>query len=135
MALMTMESTGQYLSFMLDEELFALNISTVREVLDFTKITKVPRMPDFVLGVINLRGSVVPVIDMRMKFNMPAGEKIVNTCIVIIEVFISGETLVLGMLVDSVKEVFELEQEYIEPPPKIGVKLNMEFIKGMGKTR
>ena len=129
----TMMETGQYLSFTLDTELFAIDIVKVREVLDYTKITKVPRMPDFMLGVINLRGNVVPVIDMKKKFGMPPVEKTVNTCIVIVEISMGGEYLILGALVDSVQEVFELEPDQIEPPPRIGVRLRTEFIKGMGK--
>ncbi len=123
----------QYLTFTLDDELFALDISTVREVLDYTKITKIPGMPDFMVGVINLRGTVVPVIDMRMKFGMCRAERTVNSCIIIIEIFLNDGLTVMGVLVDSVQEVFELEPGMIEPPPKIGVRLNTEFIKGMGK--
>jgi purine-binding chemotaxis protein CheW len=125
--------TTQYLTFKLDEEIFALDISKVREVLDFTTITKVPRTPDFMRGVINLRGSVVPVIDMRLKFGMPATEKTVNTCIIIVEISLDGETTVLGALADSVQEVMDLEPDQIEPAPKIGTKLKTDFIRGMGK--
>jgi len=128
-----MTDTCQYLSFILDEELFALDIGKVREVLDYTKVTKIPNMPKFMMGVINLRGNVVPVVDMRLKFGMMKAEKTVNTCIVIVEVFIEKEVNILGIMVDSVQEVFELESGQIEPPPKIGIKLNTEFIKGMGK--
>ena len=125
--------TTQYLTFKLDEEIFALDISKVREVLDFTTITKVPRTPDFMRGVINLRGSVVPVIDMRLKFGMPVTEKTVNTCIIIVEISLDGETTVLGALADSVQEVMDLEPDQIEPAPKIGTKLRTDFIRGMGK--
>ena len=104
------EST-QYLTFTLDEELFALDIAKVREVLDYTSITKVPQTPDFMRGVINLRGSVVPVVDMRSKFNMPVAETTVNTCIIIVEVDIDGEGTVLGAMADSVQEVLELEEK------------------------
>ena len=123
----------QFLSFILDEELFALDIAKVREVMDYTKITRMPRMPEYILGVINLRGSVVPVIDMRHKFGIGKAEKTVNSCIVIVEVNLDGDNIILGALVDSVQEVFELEPEHVEPPPKIGIKLDTEFIKGMGK--
>ncbi len=123
----------QYLTFKLGEELFALDISNVREVLDYTTITRVPRMPDYMLGVINLRGNVVPVVDMRMKFALPQGDKTVNTCIVIVEVEVEGENLVLGALVDSVQEVFDLDSDHVEPPPKLGTRLNTDFIRGMGK--
>jgi purine-binding chemotaxis protein CheW len=125
--------TTQYLSFILDNEQFAVDISKVREVLDFTKVTKVPRTPDFMRGVINLRGNVVPVVDMRLKFGLPETKKTVNTCIIIVEVLLDDETTVLGALADSVQEVFNLESINIEPPPKLGTRLNTEFIKGMGK--
>ena len=125
--------TSQYLSFTLGGELFALDIAKVREVLDYTRITSVPRMPDFILGVINLRGSVVPVVDMRLKFDMAKGDNTVNTCIVIVEVLMEGETIALGALVDAVQEVFNMEPSQIELPPRIGTKLKTEFIKGMGK--
>ena len=126
------EST-QYLTFTLDEELFALDIAKVREVLDYTSITKVPQTPDFMRGVINLRGSVVPVVDMRSKFNMLVAEQTVNTCIIIVEVDIDGEGTVLGAMADSGQEVLELSPDQIEPPPRIGTKLKTDFIKGMGK--
>jgi purine-binding chemotaxis protein CheW len=125
--------TRQYLTFKLAEEVFALDISKVREVLDFTTITKVPRTPDFMRGVINLRGGVVPVVDMRLKLGMSRTEQTVDTCIIIVEVTLDDEVTVLGALADSVQEVFELEPEQIEPPPRIGTRLKTEFIKGMGK--
>ena len=127
-----MEMT-QYLSFKLEEEVFALDISKVREVLDFTTVTKVPRTPEFMRGVINLRGSVVPVVDLRLKFGMTKTEKTVNTCIIIVEVTVDDETTILGALADSVQEVMDLGPEHIEPAPKIGTRLNTAFIKGMGK--
>ncbi|HKN18611.1 MAG TPA: chemotaxis protein CheW [Dissulfurispiraceae bacterium] len=123
----------QYLTFKLDEEIFALDVAKVREILDFTDITKVPQTPDFMRGVINLRGSVVPVVDMRLKFGMSKSEKTVNTCIVVAEVTTEGETTVLGALADSVQEVIELEPAQIEPAPRIGTKLRTDFIRGMGK--
>lgn len=128
-----MEQTNQYLTFQLDDEVFALEISKVREVLDFSDVTKVPQTPEFMRGVINLRGSVVPVVDMRLKFGMAGAEATVNTCIIIVEVIMDGEASVLGALVDSVQEVLDIEPDQIEPPPRIGTKLNTEFIRGMGK--
>ncbi len=125
--------TTQYLTFKLGEEVFALDISKAREVLDFTSITKVPRTPEFMRGVINLRGSVVPVVDLRLKFGMTPTERTVNTCIIITEVAVDNETTVLGALADSVQEVMDLGPDHIEPAPKIGTRLNTEFIKGMGK--
>jgi len=125
--------TNQYLTFTLDDEVFGLAIGKVREVLDFTTVSRVPQTPAYMRGVINLRGSVVPVMDMRLKFGMTRTVKTVNTCIVIAEINIDGETTVLGALADSVKEVLDLEPDEIEPSPKIGTKLNTEFIQGMGK--
>jgi len=124
---------NQFLTFKLDEEVFALDISKIREVLDFTTVTKVPNTPDFMRGVINLRGKVVPVVDLRLKFGLPMTEKTVNTCVIITEIEMEAETLVLGAMADSVQEVLDLEPEQIEPAPRIGTKLNTNFIRGMGK--
>lgn len=133
MSVANITDTRQFLTFTLDQELFALEIMKVREVLDYTTVTKVPKTPEFMRGVINLRGSVVPVIDLRLKFGMPPLEKLDEACIIIVEVALDSEETVLGMLTDSVQEVFELNPEEIEPPPRIGAKLRTEFIKGMGK--
>jgi purine-binding chemotaxis protein CheW len=127
------KEASQYLTFKLDQEVFALDITQVREVLDLTDVTRVPRMPEFMRGVINLRGGVVPVVDLRLKFDMTVTEKTVDTCIIIMEITLDGETTLLGALADSVQEVINLEPEQIEPPPKIGTRLESEFIKGMGK--
>jgi purine-binding chemotaxis protein CheW len=128
------KETKQYLTFRLAEETFAVDVAKVREILDFTAITKVPQTPDFMRGVINLRGSVVPVVDMKLKFGLEKTEKTVDTCIIVIEIAIDGETTVVGSLADKVEEVLELEPEQIELPPRIGMKLNTDFIRGMGKT-
>lgn len=133
MSVAAITETRQYLTFKLAEEIFAVDVAKVREILEFTSITKVPQTPDFMRGVINLRGSVVPVMDMRLKFGMPVTEKTVNTCIIVVEVNHEGETIIIGALADSVQEVFELEPEQIEPAPRIGTKLNTDFILGMGK--
>jgi len=125
--------TTQYLTFKLENEVFALEIAKVREVLDFTSITKVPRIPEFMRGVINLRGSVVPVVDMRLKFGMTKTERTVNTCIIIVEIHLDGDATVLGALADSVQEVLELGPGQIESAPRIGTRLRTEFIRGMGK--
>ena len=133
MSIAEMNQMTQYLTFKLQDEIFALDISTVREVLDFTVITKVPKTPAFMRGVINLRGSVVPVIDLRLKFGMTVTEKTVNTCVIIVEVKLASETVILGVLADSVQEVMDLDADHIEPAPRIGTHLKTEFIKGMGK--
>ena len=133
MSVIGITRTRQYLTFTLGVEHFALDVANVREILEFTSVTKVPQTPEFMRGVINLRGSVVPVMDMRLKFGMSITEKSVDTCVIVVEVSLEGETTVLGALVDSVQEVFELEPEQIEPAPRIGTKLRTEFIRGMGK--
>ncbi|HPI94285.1 MAG TPA: chemotaxis protein CheW [Deltaproteobacteria bacterium] len=133
MGMETISETRQYLSFKLDEEDFALDISKVREVLDFTKITKVPQTPVFMKGVINLRGAVVPVVDLNRKFGIKETQKTVNTRIIIGEVDIDGEHTILGVLADSVHEVMELDPEHIDPAPRIGTRMNTEFLDGMGK--
>jgi purine-binding chemotaxis protein CheW len=133
MSVAEIAETTQYLTFKLADETFALDISKVREVLDFTTVTKVPRTPEFMRGVINLRGSVVPVVDLRLKFGMTRTENSVNTCIIITEVTVDGDTTVLGALADSVQEVLDLEPGSIAPAPRIGTKLRTDFIKGMGK--
>jgi purine-binding chemotaxis protein CheW len=123
----------QYLTFKLDEEIFALDVAKVREILEESSITKVPQTPEFMRGVINLRGSVVPVIDLRLKFGMSRTERTVNTCIIVAEVQLEDEVIILGALADSVQEVIEMEPSQIEAAPHIGSRLNTEFIKGMGK--
>ena len=125
--------TGQYLNFTLGKEVFALDIASVREVLELTSITKIPRTPDFMCGVINLRGHAVPVMDMRLKFGMPKTPATVDTCIIIVEVDFEGERVIMGGLVDSVREVFDLPPEHIEAAPRMGTSINTDYIKGIGK--
>ena len=125
--------TRQYLTFKLGNEIFATDVAKVREVLDFTKITEIPRTPDFMSGVINLRGSVVPVVDMRLCLEMSKTERTTNTCIVVLEVLLDNESLVIGALADSVEEVIDLEPDQIRQAPKIGTQIQTDFLKGMGK--
>ena len=127
------ESTNQYLTFTLGDEVFALDIASVREVLEYTTITKVPRTPEAIRGVINLRGRAVPVVDVRLKFGMPETLRTVNTCIIIVEVQLGGEETVLGALADSVKEVMDIEPKDIEPAPRMGTAIRADFIRGIGK--
>lgn len=126
-------STSQYLTFKLDQELFAVDIGKVREVLEFTTMTKVPRTPDFMRGVINLRGNVVPVVDMRLKLGLTMTQKTVDTCVVISEVSVDGENIVLGALVDSVQEVLDLDASQVAPPPHLGSRIDASVIRGMGR--
>lgn len=132
MSTTTITDTNQYLTFQLGEEVFALDVRKVREVLDFTSVTKIPRMPEYMRGVINLRGCVVPVVDLRLSLGMEATEKTVNTCIIVVEVALDGERAVIGALADSVEEVIELGPDSIQPAPRIGSNIRTEFIKGMG---
>ena len=125
--------TGQYLNFTLGKEVFALDIASVREVLELTSITKIPRTPDFMCGVINLRGHAVPVMDMRLKFGMPKTPSTVDTCIIIVEVDFEGERVIMGGLVDSVREVFDLPPDHIEAAPRMGTSINTDYIRGIGK--
>jgi purine-binding chemotaxis protein CheW len=133
MSVTAINEVRQYLTFKLGDEIFALDVEKVREVLDYTTITRIPRTPEFMRGVINLRGSVVPVVDLRLAFGLTRTEKTVNTCIVVAEVAMDGETVVLGALADSVEEVIDLEPESIQPGPKLGASVNTDFILGMGK--
>ncbi|MCP4716387.1 MAG: chemotaxis protein CheW [Deltaproteobacteria bacterium] len=126
-------STTQYLTFKLDEESFALEVSKVREVLELTKITRVPDAPEFMRGMINVRGSVVPVIDMRLKFGMNATQEQTSTRIIVMEIDRDGKTIVVGSLADSVKEVIDLSDEQIEPAPDIGTRWNRDLMRGVGK--
>ena len=133
MSVSEITDTRQYLTFRLGDEVFATDVAKVREVLEFTTITKIPRTPEFMSGVINLRGNVVPVVDLRLCFEMSKTEKTVNTCIVVVEMLVDGESNVIGALADSVEEVIDLEPESIQLPPRIGTKIRTDFIKGMGK--
>lgn len=121
----------QYLTFTLGDEVFAVDVTKAREVLDFTAVTRVPQTPRFMLGVINLRSSVVPVIDLRLKFGMEATGRTVNTCIIVMDIIVDGEVITVGALADSVREVLEIGGDGIEPPPRIGTRLKTEFLKGM----
>ncbi|MEZ4527241.1 MAG: chemotaxis protein CheW [Desulfobacterales bacterium] len=133
-----MDQTGKnavshYLTFRLGEEIFALDVAQVREVLDMSPITKVPGTPDFMRGVINVRGSVVPVIDLRLRFGMSRTEHAADTRIIVMELSVDGEMTVLGTLADSVNEVIELDAGQIEPPPTVGMRWRTEFVRGIGK--
>lgn len=133
MSVTSITDTKQYLTFCVGEEHFALDVSNVREILEFTSITKVPKTPEYMRGVINLRGSVVPVLDMRLKFGFEETKNTIDTCIIVLEVSIDEEKTIIGALVDSVQEVFELDPQSIEPAPRIGTHLKTDFINGMGK--
>ncbi len=132
MAVAGITTTSSYLSFTLDGENFAIEVNKSREVLDFINVTKVPHALEYMIGVINVRGSVVPVIDMRMKFGIDQKEQTVNSCIILVELSLQDDDQVVGCLVDSVHEVLEIKPESIEPAPKIGTRWNTEYIRGIG---
>ncbi len=122
-----------YVTFRLDDEVFALGVSQVQEVLDMSPITKVPRAPDFMRGVTNVRGSVIPVVDLRLKLGFCAAEATVNTRIIIIKTAIGGRMTLLGAIADSVNDVVQLAPGQIEAPPSLGSRWKSEFITGIGK--
>lgn len=128
----------QYLTFKIVDENYAINVANIREVLSVPRITRVPRMPAFMSGVINLRGNVIPVLDLRMKFGLGATPVSENTSIIVTElgnIFEDGEdeSFTIGLFSDSVEEVVTLDESMIEPPPKIGSSVDTEFIIGMGR--
>jgi purine-binding chemotaxis protein CheW len=127
-------TTAQYLTFTLGEEVFAMDIRTVREIIQHGPMTTVPLMPGFVRGVINLRGAVVPVIDLQARFGRPQARVGKKTCVVIFDALRDGERVELGLLVDAVSEVIEIAADAIEPPPNFGASVRRDFIRGMGKV-
>jgi purine-binding chemotaxis protein CheW len=129
---MTKETT-QYLTFQLGDELFAFDVLRTNEVLEVSQITRIPGATDAMIGVINLRGNVVPVIDLRKKLNMPEKQYSVDTSIIIIDTEYGGEKILLGVLVDAAKQVIMLDNTQLESPPKVGMNLNIEYITAIGK--
>jgi purine-binding chemotaxis protein CheW len=127
------EAANQYLTFPLGEELFAMDIRTVREIIQYGAMTQVPLMPEFVRGVINLRGAVVPVIDMRARFGRTRADVGKKTCVIIVDIAREGENVELGLMVDAVSEVVDIAANQIEAPPQFGGAIKRDFIQGMGK--
>ena len=130
----TIIKTNSYLSFNLGDEEFAVHVSKILNILEMLKITEVPKAPEYMKGVINLRGAVLPVVDIRIKFGMTPIEYTPNTCIVVMEVEMDDDIVQIGALVDSVQAVLELDETQIQPPPSIGSKYKSEFIYGMAKV-
>ena len=129
------QEPAQYLTFMLAGEVFAIGILGIKEIIEYHNITEVPMMPESVRGVINLRGSVVPVMDLQARFGRPASAVTKRTCIVIVEVEAEGERQVVGVIVDAVNEVLDIDAAEIEPPPSFGARIRTDFIYGMGKVK
>lgn len=129
-----MANTQQYLTFVLNAETFALGILAIKEIIEYTHLTPVPTTPAYVRGVINLRGAVVPVLDLSVRFGRPASAVTKRTCIVIIEVEAEGRRGDLGVVVDAVNAVLDIPSSEIEPPPGFGANIRTDFIHGMGKV-
>lgn len=126
---------GKYMTFKLAEEVYGIEILSVREIIRLMDITRVPRTPNFIRGVINLRGKVITVIDLRLKFDMPAIDWTDQTVIIVVQVKTANTELTMGLLVDEVLEVRSVESSQIEPPPSFGGGgLDIEFIQGVGKV-
>jgi purine-binding chemotaxis protein CheW len=132
-AALAAEEQQQYLTFMLGDEMFAIGILSIREIIEYGAVTEVPMTPPFIRGVINLRGSVVPVLDLAVRFGRQARESSKRTCIVIVEIGLANGSHELGVVVDAVNEVLEIPHNDIEPPPEFGARIRSDFIKGMGK--
>jgi len=128
------EDALQYLTFSLSDEVFAIDIRSVREIIQHGSMTVVPLMPEFVHGIINLRGAVVPVIDLQSRFGRLKAEFGKKTCVVIFDVGPEGDKVELGLLVDAVSEVIDIAPSAIEPPPQFGTTIQREFIRGLGKV-
>ena len=125
--------TLQYMTFKLGDELFAIDVAQVREVLEISQITRVPTAPVYLRGVVNVRGQATPVADLRQRFGLPQRADTVNTRIIVMELDLDGEATVLGGVADSVHDVIELEPGNINPPPRIAMRWRTDFIQGMGK--
>ena len=126
---------GKYLTFMLDNEEYGVEILNVKEIIGLMSITELPKTPEYVKGVINLRGKVIPVIDLRLRFGLEEIEHTEKTCIIVVEITKDGSTLQLGIIVDAVSEVMNVGREDLEPTPRFGISLNTDFILAMAKSR
>jgi purine-binding chemotaxis protein CheW len=128
------EQTQQYLTFTLGGELFAIGILAIKEIIEYSSLTQVPMMPAYLRGVINLRGAVVPVADLLVRFGKQPSEVTKRTCIVIIEINSNGQRQDVGVVVDAVDSVLDIPGSEIEPPPAFGTRISTDFIQGMGKV-
>jgi purine-binding chemotaxis protein CheW len=125
---------GKYLTFQLGDEEYGVEILKVQEIIRMQEITRVPKTPEFVRGVINLRGKVIPVISLREKFGMPSIDDTVKTCIVVVQVLRNDVDIIMGVIIDEVREVLDIAAENIEQTPSFGASIDTEFIRGMGKV-
>ena len=127
------DKEGKYLTFTLAEEEYGIGILKIKEIIGMLPITSVPQTPDFVKGVINLRGKVIPVMDLRLRFGMPSIDYTERTCIIVVEIAGSTGTILIGIVVDAVSEVLNIKGDDIEKTPTFGTKLNTDYILGMAK--
>ncbi len=127
------QQTESYLTFKLDSELFAINVSKVLEILEVKPITKIPKSPSFMKGVINLRGNILPVIDTRNKFCMPQEDFTIDTCIIVLNIHTANDSILVGAVVDSVQKVIDIPAESIQPSLSMGAIYREDFINGIGK--
>jgi len=125
---------GKFLTFLVANEKYGLEILKVREIIEMMDVTSVPTTPAFVRGVINLRGKVIPVVDLRLKFGMEAKENTQRTCIIVVNLARTAQEMTMGIIVDEVSDVLDIDQDQIEPPPFFGVNIRTDFILGMGKV-
>ncbi len=125
--------TGQYLTFILDGELFGVDVRETREILDLPALTRVPQSPEYMLGVINLRGAIVPVVDLRRKFATAGTAPPANSCVIVLEVATADGQMVVGALADEVCEVLDLDDDQLRPAPRLGTAMRIDYIKGIGR--
>ncbi len=125
---------GKFLTFLMANEKYGLEILKVREIIGMMEVTSVPTTPAFVRGVINLRGKIIPVVDLRLKFGMQAKEDTARTCIVVVHVEHAAREMTMGITVDEVSDVLDIVRDQIEPPPSFGGNIRTDFILGMGKV-
>jgi len=125
---------GKYLTFTLADEAYGIGILKIREIIGMMPVTKIPKTPEFVKGIINLRGQVIPVMDLRLRFGLPTVDHTERTCIIVVEMAGSSDTVLTGIIVDAVSEVLAIQSKDIENPPSLGATLNMDFILGMSKS-
>ena len=123
----------QYLTFVIGGEEYAVGVLRVREIIQYHSVTRVPRTPEWVRGVINLRGTVVPVVDLAVKFGLPPATTTRSTCIVLTEVRLDGEPVIMGILTDAVRQVVDLPAEAVQPAPSFGTRVKVEYLAGMAR--
>ena len=126
-------ASNTFLTFTLAEELYAVTVARVQEVLSQRPLTVIPRTRDYMKGVINIRGNVIPVVDLRTKFGLPETETTVDTSIIVMDIHTDESAATVGCLTDSVEEVLDIEEDSVKPAPKIGTSVDTRFIRGLGK--